>query len=63
LFISISQVKASFGQSKFREHKLFDNSFESIGITLSGKYTDVELFKASLSRGEFSVTYSATSAI
>jgi hypothetical protein len=47
----------------FKEHKSFESFSGSIGITLSGKYVEFHLFKASLSRLECSFTYSETSAI
>ncbi|MNP05156.1 hypothetical protein D3C76_971010 [compost metagenome] len=50
------QLNVNLSTLGFNEHIPLDNFLGSIGITLSIKYTDVALFKASLSKGFFSLT-------
>ena len=60
---SMIQLNASLSHTWFKEQIPFDNWCGSIGITRSTRYTLVPRFNASLSNGEYSVTYSDTSAI
>ena len=50
------QEKVSLSSFAFREHTPLDSSVGSIGITLSAKYTDVPLDKASRSSGVLNLT-------
>ena len=52
----MKQLNVSLSTFGFNEHIPFDSFLGSIGITLSIKYTEVALFKASLSSGFFSLT-------
>ena len=54
---------AFFGEFSFNEQRLLLKFSGSIGITLSGKYVEFPLFKASLSIIEFGLTKNDTSAI
>ena len=52
----ISQTKHSLSTLGFNEHKPLESTLGNMGITFSGKYTEVPRLSASLSRGEPLVT-------